>query len=236
MKVLAIETTGSVGSFAVVEAEAGQAPEVLADVERDIMGRHVEASINIVDEVLRRASVGLEDLAGVAVSLGPGSFTGLRVGLGMAKGICVGAGLALVGVPTLDCLARPLREREGLVVPARDARRGEVYCCIYRSDGETLGRLSDYLSLPPEELVKRIEKASGGLRVTLVGDGLIRYAEVFAGLSGTIDVAPGSQNNVRASVVGAMGIELMSAGKTLDLDSAEPIYVRPSEAERKRAK
>jgi len=193
VKVLAIETTGATGGFAIVEG-AGAAgpgaprPETVAAIDRDIMGRHVEASVCMIAELLDGASLALADLDGVAVSLGPGSFTGLRVGLGVAKGLCVGAGLPLVGVPTLDCLARPLRGSTGLVVPARDARRGEIYCCMYRSDGGALERLSPYMSLAPEALLGEIGSAveAGGGPVTLVGDALDRYGEVLGALVGDV--------------------------------------------------
>lgn len=243
MRLLAIETTGALGSFAVVDGSDAEGAKVVAEISRDIMGRHVETSIGMVSEVLEKACFALDDLDGIAVSLGPGSFTGLRVGLGIAKGLCVGAGLPLAGVPTLDCLARPLRERPGLVVPARDARRGEVYACIYRSDGESLERLTGYVSLSPRDLVSEIGSAVETLsaregappRVTLVGDGLARHGDVLKTAPGALDFAPESFWNVRASVVGALGIEFMSAGGALDIDSVEPIYVRSSEAERKRS-
>ena len=248
MRLLAIETTGSVGGFAVVEGRGAGTSEVIAELERDIMGRHVETSVDLVGEILELASLGLADLDGVAVSLGPGSFTGLRVGLGIAKGLSVGTGLPLAGVPTLDCIARPFRDTQGLVVPVRDARRGEVYCCVYRSGDGGIEKMTDYLSLAPQDAVALIEDraraaeakrppegAPSGTHVTLAGDGLARYGEVFRGLPGRVDFAGESCWHARASVVGEIGIDLMSAGKTLDVESAEPIYVRPSEAERKRA-
>lgn len=232
MRLLAIETTGTLGSFAVVDGGG-----VLAEIDRDIMGRHVETSVSLVSEVLDAASSGLADLDGIAVSLGPGSFTGLRVGLGIAKGLSAGTGLALAGVPTLECLARPLGGTEGLIVPARDARRGEVYCSLYRSAGGSLEQVTGYMSLAPEALVGRIEEERGlsAERVTLVGDGLARYGRILKGPAGGYDFAPEPLWNVRAAVVGAIGIELLSAGLALDIESAEPIYVRPSEAERKKA-
>jgi len=237
MILLAIETTGAFGSFAVVDGADSAALKVLAGIDRDIMGRHVESSVELVSEVLDMASIRLSGLDGIAVSLGPGSFTGLRVGLGVAKGLSVGAGLPLVGVPTLDCLARPLSEREGLIVVARDARRGEVYCSIYRSGGGSLDKVTADMSLAPADLVARIaaERGRAGGAVTLVGDGLRTYAAVFGEVPGEVHLAPESFWDVKASVVGAIGIDLIKAGRTLDIDTAEPIYVRPSEAERKRA-
>lgn len=241
MKVLAIETTGTMGSFAVMEGRGagggdGAGPEVLAETNRDILGRHVEMSVEIVKEVLEEADVRLDDLDGLAVSLGPGSFTGLRVGLGIAKGLCTGAGLPLSGVPTLDCLARPMAGRGGMIVPARDARRGEVYCSLYRVGRGGLDRLGGYMSLAPEDLVDEIQavRGPGGERVTLVGDGIAKYGDILRELPGEVDFAPEDMWNVRASVVGAIGLEHIASGLLLDIDSAEPIYVRPSEAERMR--
>ena len=243
MRLLAIETTGALGSFAVVEGAHAEGAKAVAEMDRDIVGRHVESGVGLVSEVLERASIATADLDGIAVSLGPGSFTGLRVGLGIAKGLCVGAGLPLAGVPTLDCLAQPLWQRPGLIVPVRDARRGEVYACIYRAGGESLEKLTGYVSLPPRDLAGEIRSAAQALSarkgaplpITLVGDGLARYGEILRGATGAADFAPESLWNVRASVVGALGIDLLSAGAALDIGSAEPIYVRPSEAERKRS-
>jgi tRNA threonylcarbamoyladenosine biosynthesis protein TsaB len=139
-------------------------------------------------------------------------------------------------VPTLDCLARPLSERAGLIAVARDARRGEVYCALYRSEGGSLERMTDYMSLAPGDLLAEIESARGetGCALAMVGDGLRTYADVFGGIAGEVYLAPEALWDVKASVVGAIGAGLMSAGRMLDVDTAEPIYVRPSEAERKR--
>jgi tRNA threonylcarbamoyladenosine biosynthesis protein TsaB len=237
MRLLAIETTGNLGSFAVVEGEDALSTKSLASTGRDIMGRHVEASVGMVREALALAGISPSDLDGVAVSLGPGSFTGLRVGLGIAKGICVGAGLPLVGVPTLDCLAWPLRDGERLIVPLRDAKRGEVYCAVYRSAGMDLPleKLTPYMSIPPEAVPAAVDGVRGSgaeLPVTLLGDGLARYAESLRSVAGA-EYAPETCWDVKASVVGAIGAGLLAEGLTLDVDSAEPIYVRPSEAERK---
>lgn len=245
MRVLAIETTGAVGSFAIVRGPAAgpgpgagdeTGPEIVAETNRDILGRHVEMSVDIVREVLDEAVVRLEDLDGLAVSLGPGSFTGLRVGLGIAKGLCVGAGLPLAGVPTLDCLARPLAGRGGMVATARDARRGEIYCSLYRPGQGGLERLTAYMSLAPEDLIEEIQAMRGtpGERVTLVGDAIATYGDILLRMPGEVDFAPEDMWNVKASVVGAVGLEHLASGLVLDMDSAEPIYVRPSEAERMR--
>ena len=151
MRVLGIETSGSLCGCAVVEDErlAGQKVSHLP-------GEHVEKLVQLIGDLLEEISVGIDGLDGVAVSLGPGSFTGLRIGLGTAKGICFGTGLPLAGVPTLDAMAETVCPWDGYIVPVRDARRGEIYMATFRSLGNSLERTSDYRGLTPEVVAEEI--------------------------------------------------------------------------------
>jgi len=228
MKVLAIETSGALGGFAVVD-EGG----LLAELVSDLTGSHVEQGVGMLEEVMDRASVALSDLDGVAVSLGPGSFTGLRVGLSMAKGLCLGRNLLLVGVPTLDCIAQGLSYWEGTIIPVRDARRGEIYFSIYSAATGTIKRLDDFLALPPEGLLKRIEGLEGDSKILLAGDGLARYGRLLRSRLGSqVAFAPQVFWTPRPAMVGTIGLGLLKEGRTADLDRVEPMYVRASEAER----
>jgi tRNA threonylcarbamoyladenosine biosynthesis protein TsaB len=174
------------------------------------------------------------ELDGVAVSMGPGSFTGLRVGLGIAKGICFRRELALIGVPTLDALAEARSAHEGFIVPVMDARRGEIYFSIYRSDGSAVSRLAGYLALPPDATIETILGECGASPALLVGDAIAPYGDVLAsGLGPGFQFAPEEAWRVRARVVGQIGLALLGEGKVLDPVTAEPMYIRPSEAERK---
>jgi tRNA threonylcarbamoyladenosine biosynthesis protein TsaB len=238
VRVLGIETSGSFGGFAIAD-DSG----VLAEVAADIMGHHLERGSDMIREVMAEAGLALRDLAGVAVSLGPGSFTGLRVGLALAKGMCLGSALQLVGVPTLDCVALGLASFGGLVVPVRDARRGEVYFAVYEvREGRAL-RLSPYRALAPEAVVEELREGSwagsppGGLqRVALAGTGLARYGDIFrSGLGERAVIAPEALWEARPGVVAAEGLKLLGEGKVASLDTLEPIYVRASEAERQAA-
>jgi tRNA threonylcarbamoyladenosine biosynthesis protein TsaB len=233
MRILGIETSGNIGGFAVVEGG-----RLLAEIASDITGRHVERGDAMIEYVLECADTPIGGLAAVAVSLGPGSFTGLRVGLALAKGLCFGRGLPLVGVPTLDVMAEVFAGTEGVVVPVRDARRGEIYFGLYDAAGGTPRRLSDYRALAPDALADELlalGKATGenAKRFVLVGDALARYGGTLRSRLGARMVeAAEVMWPPRPAMVAALGGRMLAAGKVADLDGIEPIYVRASEAER----
>jgi tRNA threonylcarbamoyladenosine biosynthesis protein TsaB len=232
MKVLGIETSATTGGFAVIDGD-----RLLGETVADITGRHVEKGVTMIAEVLDSAGIMVGDLDGVAVSLGPGSFTGLRVGLAIAKGMSFGRGMSIVGVPTLDCIAESLSSHDGFVVPVRDARRGEIYFSIYSVEGCSVTRTGDYLALPPGRVITAINDLPAGRRVMLSGDALLRYGEELrTGLGAGVDFAPEEMWAARPSVVASMGALLLEQGESGDLDAIEPMYVRPSEAERQAAK
>jgi tRNA threonylcarbamoyladenosine biosynthesis protein TsaB len=228
MRILGIETSGTLGGFAVVDED-----RLICELVSDVTGRHVEHSVEMIDDLLSRSSLLLDDLDGVAVSLGPGSFTGLRVGLATAKGICLGSGLPLVGVPTLDCIAEGSICWDGLVVPVRDARRGEVYFSIYESKGCSITRLAAHMALPPPQAAARVNELSDRRPVLLVGDAIVKYGDRIAGLlSSTVALAPSSAWNARPGTVAVIGRRKLTEGESADIGSIEPMYIRPSEAER----
>ncbi len=228
MKVLGIETSGDLCGCAV--AEDGR---FVGQMVADVPGMHVEKLVHLIGNLLQEISVGIGGLDGVAVSLGPGSFTGLRIGLGTAKGICFGSGLPLAGVPTLDAMAETACPWDGRIVPVRDARRGEIYTATYRSSGGSVERTSDYRALTPEEVAEEIAELARGGNTLVTGDALDRYGEMLRGvLPGEVTFLPRERRMPSPAVVAAIGVRLLGEGKTLDLGSSEPMYLRPSEAER----
>jgi tRNA threonylcarbamoyladenosine biosynthesis protein TsaB len=228
MIILAIETSGSTGGFALVRDG-----RPVAETVCDITGSHVEKGVHMVDGILQKASVGIGEVDSVAVSLGPGSFTGLRAGMALAKGICMGRGIPLVGVPTLDCVAHAVRCWRGLVAPVLDARRGEVYFSAYRSTQGTLERLTDYLALAPCDVIKMVKDLADDGKILLTGNGLLRHgSELIAGIRSGVTSAPENLWTARPSIVGQLAMDLFRLGKCSDYEMVEPMYVRPSEAER----
>jgi tRNA threonylcarbamoyladenosine biosynthesis protein TsaB len=229
MRVLGIETSGDVCGCAVVEDD-GPAGESVSGSP----GEHVEKLVFLIADLLGRISVGIDGLDGVAVSLGPGSFTGLRIGLGTAKGICFGAGLPLVGVPTLDAMAETACPWEGNIVPVRDARRGEIYMSTYVGSGRSVRRTSDYRALKPEDAGLEIAQLAGTRETLVTGDALGRYGDLLRTMLPAKVVLLERERWMPSPVaVAAIGLRLLREGNTLDPGSSEPMYLRASEAERK---
>jgi len=179
-----------------------------------------------VEWVLESASVVLDDLDCIAVSLGPGSFTGLRIGLAAAKGLAMAAGLSMVGVPTLDALTYTCPSEKRLICCMLDARKKEVYASFYRNTKEgVVQRVSEYLVVKPEELVSMIDEP-----VVFTGPGILPYRELLTNVD-EAELAPDSLVYPRASYVGFMGGLLLQQDRVLDPVTAAPLYVRASEAE-----
>ncbi|MFD2238813.1 tRNA (adenosine(37)-N6)-threonylcarbamoyltransferase complex dimerization subunit type 1 TsaB [Aureimonas populi] len=143
---LALDTAGARCSAAVFDASAGA---VLASAEPEIGRGHAEALMDVIAGVLSDAGIGYGDLSRVAVTVGPGSFTGIRVGVSTARALALALGIPAVGVSVLEALAGPHRGGAAPVLAVQDARRGEVYAALYAQGGETL---REARALAPEAL------------------------------------------------------------------------------------
>jgi tRNA threonylcarbamoyladenosine biosynthesis protein TsaB len=173
-----------------------------------------------VDQLLRDAGWRPRDLEGVAVATGPGSFTGLRIGVSAAKGLALALSIPLAVVPTLDAMAAALPFAEWPVCPVLVARRDEVYVSLYRWGGTGMRRDWDYLALPPHAVGERLQE-----RVILTGEGAPRITSPFAVL------APRWRWSPSAAIVGHLGVQRLRAGKSVGAAELVPLYVRPSQAE-----
>jgi len=188
----------------------------------------------LVARLLEQSGLSLRQVDAVAVSTGPGSFTGLRVGLGFAKGIAFAGGLRIVGVSTLKALAAAAPSRFTTIAAVTDARRGETYLAIFRRSASEVARVCEDVAVPPDEAAERV---LGALRdddsVIVVGDAAERYPEVFRGLRrGRLEVASYDEFPPRGGVVAWLGKQRLARG---DADRAEvlvPVYVRAATAER----
>jgi tRNA threonylcarbamoyladenosine biosynthesis protein TsaB len=127
--------------------------ELVAEISRCADGSHAVSLLSLIEEVLQRGGCSVRDLDAVAVSGGPGSFTGLRIGLSVAKGLAYAIGARLIAIPTLEALARTVPHFDGKVCPVLDARKGELYAACFQSSNGALRRLTEDLLLTPEELL-----------------------------------------------------------------------------------
>lgn len=218
MRVLAIDTSTMTASVAVVDSDAG----VLAEGESGV-NTHSERLIMLIDDALARASTRLADVDAIAVGAGPGSFTGLRIGMATAKGLCFATDKPLWAVSSLAALAAGCAHT-GVVVPIMDARRKEIFAGFYDVSETTAVSLAAERVLAPDSLGDALAEV-GIEHAVMCGDGTTRYREAALAV-GTI--APGSRETPAAKHVGRLAI----AGERHDVShSATPVYIRPSEAE-----
>jgi tRNA threonylcarbamoyladenosine biosynthesis protein TsaB len=225
MLVLGIESSTMQGGVALV-GEAG----LMAEYTLNIEVTHSERLLPAIDRLLLDVGVGLDALGGVAVSIGPGSFTGLRIGLGTVKGLAYATALPVVGVPTLEALAWNVPFVREQVCAVLDARKQEVYAALFRyQDGELL-RVMEDTALSPESLCAKIRRTT-----LMVGDGVCAYGELFRRVLGDrMRIPPPVNRGPRPACVAALGRQRLVRGERDPADSLVPRYLRPSEAELRR--
>jgi tRNA threonylcarbamoyladenosine biosynthesis protein TsaB len=218
MRVLALETATLAGGVALLDGE-----RLVAEYVLDVSITHSERLMASVDRVLADARWRPHDLQGLAVSIGPGSFTGLRIGVSTAKGLAWALDLPIAAVPTLDAMAAAVPWAALPVCPVLGARRGEVYASLYRYDGDGLRREWDYLAVPPEDLAARLTEPT-----LLVGDG----APGVDSPHGRRLAPP--RRVPSPACVAVLGRERLCLGDTVGAAELAPLYLRPSQAELRR--
>lgn len=218
MRLLAVETSTLAGGAALLEDD-----RVVGEYVLDVRATHSERLMPAVDRLLADAGWTVRDLTALAVAVGPGSFTGLRIGLATVKGLALALSLPVAAVPTLDAMAAALPFAALPVCPVIDARKGEVYTCFYRWDGYQMRREWDYLALAPEDFARRLSEP-----VILVGDGAHAIRSPYARFPSPPRRPPS------AAAVGALGLERLRKGEIVTPADLVPLYLRPSEAELRR--
>lgn len=201
---------------------------VLASFHAARRRRHVETLVPAIEFTCRQAGVELRDLGAVAVDVGPGLFSGLRVGVATAKTLAQALRLPMIGVSSLDLLAFPVRHSSRLIVASIDARRGELYYAFYRQVPGGVQRLSGYEMGKPADLAS--ELVARGQDVLLVGDGPLRYSEELS------DVAWGELGGPATAYPSASALVELAHPRALreefvNPSELEPLYLRKTDAE-----
>lgn len=225
LKVLAIETSTMAGSVALVDGD-----ELMSEYLLNIKVTHSERLLPAIDCIMRDAKMPISEVDGFAISIGPGSFTGLRIGASTIKGLAFATNKPVVGIPTLDALAENLLFADCLICPILDARKREVYTALYKRDEKNkLRKLTTDLAIKPGDLLKRIQE-----RVVFLGDGIdVYHALIREELRDLALFAPPNLRLPRAANVATRSLEEFRKNNTLDLNTFTPSYVRRSEAEEK---
>jgi tRNA threonylcarbamoyladenosine biosynthesis protein TsaB len=220
---LALESATSALSVALLRGDN------LVDEVSAPLGPAAETLLPAIDTLLGRADVETHALDAFAVSIGPGSFTSLRVGIATAKGLAFGTDRPVAPVSTLAALALAAGPTDGTIVPMLDARRGEVYAAAY-AGGSRREMIVEAGVYTPDELCARLEAPC-----ILVGEAVALCGEAIrAELGDGVTLLPPPQGDPRARHVGRLGIELLARGDALDAAALVPHYLRRAEAEVKR--
>ena len=224
MSILAIDTASSVSSVAVASEGKLQA-EVTVEAGRT----HSETLLSHIEGALSFAGVERSALRGVAVSIGPGSFTGLRIGLATAKAIAYGLGIPLVGVSTLAALALAVPVPDVHTLALMDAQKGNAYAGLYEWRAGNLHEVCPVRVAPLAEAIA--EAADRGKPVLLTGELAVKKRARLGNLPDNVTLAPAHLLTARASHVAWLGIARLAAGERDDPMTLEPFYIRRSEAE-----
>ena len=228
MRILGIESSSLVASIGLVTDDV-----LTAEYTVNFKKTHSQTLLPMLDEVAKMIELDLNTIDAIAVSGGPGSFTGLRIGSATGKGLGLALKKPLIHVPTVDALAYNMWGYHGLVCPIMDARRSQVYTGIYRmTDGMEI--LKEQCPMDMRELAEELNKL--GEKVVFLGDGVpVSRTIIEKALTVPYEFAPAHMNRQRAGAVAALGAVYYKEGKTETAEDHKPDYLRKSQAERERS-
>ena len=226
MRILAIDSSSTVASVAIVEEE-----KIIGEYTINNKITHSQTLLHMIDEMFKISEIELESIEAIAITSGPGSFTGLRIGSATAKGLGQALNIPLIEVPTLEAMAYNFFATDKVICPIMDARRNQTYTAAYKIEGEELKEMIAGSAMSIDELIEKLNEI--GEDVIFVGDGI----PVFKGyieekLDSCPIFAPTHLNRQRAGSVGALALQFYKQGKRVAAAEFKPDYFRKSQAER----
>lgn len=228
MKILAIESSSMVASVAIVTEDS-----LVAEYTVNYKKTHSQTLLSMIDEIVEMTDTDLSTIDAIAVSGGPGSFTGLRIGSATGKGLGLALDKPLIHIPTIDGMAYNIFGTSKLICPMLDARRQQVYAGLYANEKEFKIVKEQNLFLI-SQIVEEINKI--GSPVIFLGDGVeTNIATIQNEIRVPYLFAPVNTNRNKAASVGALALEYYKAGKIENARDHLPNYLRPSQAERELA-
>jgi tRNA threonylcarbamoyladenosine biosynthesis protein TsaB len=229
MRILGIDTATSTASVALVErgraiAEA-QFPEK-GEVPVS-PSNHVEILLPLIASVLRRAGTDITEIAGIAVSIGPGSFTGIRIGLSTVKGLAYGTSIPAIGLSTLQGNVARATAFEGFICSLVDARNNEVYAALFTKTGSTINRVTQDILIPAAKLFESVGRLTSGNRCLFLGDGVRLHRRLIETcLGGKAETVTEDSLPPLATALARIGEQMFAEIEAPALAQLEPIYLR----------
>ena len=228
MKILAIEASSLVASVAILTDDI-----ITAEYSMNHKITHSQTLMPMIDEIVKRTDTVIEEIDAIAVSAGPGSFTGLRIGSATAKGLGQALNIPLIHVPTLDAMAYNAFGYDGIICPIMDARRSQVYTGIYSFEGISLKIHLENTAVSIEDLIEKLNYMNR--KVLFIGDGIPVFTDFIREHAGfEYCFAPANMNRQRAASVAALGAVYYENGQVEQPEEHLPEYLRVSQAERER--
>lgn len=228
LKILAFDSTAKVASAAVSDGE-----KILAEYSVDNGLTQSELLLPMAEDILRSLKMSFDDIDLFACSVGPGSFTGVRIGVALVKGLAFGKSIPCAEVSTLEALAENLSGIDGIIAAVMDARRGQFYSALFESGEDGIKRLTDDAALSTAELANALATYEGRM-VYLVGDGYIPAKRALDNLGIKTAITPEKLRNESAASVAICAARAACSGKTLSDRDISPCYLRVPQAERER--
>ncbi|NLJ97375.1 MAG: tRNA (adenosine(37)-N6)-threonylcarbamoyltransferase complex dimerization subunit type 1 TsaB [Clostridiales bacterium] len=229
MKILALDSSGLVASVAIASEDS-----LLAEYTVNYKKTHSQTLLPMLDEIVSMVELDMSQVDAIAITSGPGSFTGLRIGAATAKGLGLALNKPIIGVPTIDALAYSLYGTHMIVCPIMDARRNQVYTGLYEFVENELVVISQQKVVDIDEIIEEINLT--GRETIFLGDGVPIQKERIASRIGVkYSFAPLHMNRQRAGSVAALGFQYYKKGLVETAAEHQPTYLRMSQAERERA-
>lgn len=226
MRILAIDSSSMVATVAITT-------DGILNAEYTINHKktHSQTLLPMIDEICKTLEIDMETIDAIAISGGPGSYTGLRIGSATAKGFGLALNKPIVNVPTMDALAYNMFSSSYIVCPIMDARRGQVYTGIYRFNGTEMEIIKEQCIIMIDELIYELDKI--GRPVMFLGDGVDTQKDTIDSMMATEHYyAPASMNRQKASALAALAEIYFKEGKIESAAEHRPDYLRLSQAER----
>lgn len=226
MKVLSIDSSSKVATAAILEDNI-----LLGEYVLNNKKEHSVILLPMIENLLKDCNLSIDDIDGYVVSKGPGSFTGLRIGMATIKGMSFGSNKPYISLSSLEGLAYNLINFDGIICSVMDALRENVYAAVYKSINNTLEPLLNPTSMELSDLLDYLKKYNE--KVIFVGDGVIKHKEYILNNFTNPIFPPDSFNIIKASTIAEIGINKLKQGLS-DNPNSGPVYLKKPQAERER--
>lgn len=223
MLILAIDTATKIGSVALYEDKTG----IIGEINLYVKVNHSNVIMKAVDSLFDLSGYTIKDVDKIAVTTGPGSFTGIRIGVAIAKGLAYSLKKPIIGINELDVLAETGEEREGLIVPLIDARKERVYYSQYKYENRKLVRKEEYKDGELRDILEKLK----GEKVVFIGDGAIVNQELIKEIMEEDNIVFSKANSIPRA---AMAAQMALHHEDDNIYTLEPFYLNKSQAEREK--